>query len=214
MSIQRKIATGIIKQRDTRAINQDGITTTQTWIGPYTELLIKQNSIIGSAKSSNLSPTDAGDGSLTITYETPPATEAPAPDVLELTWAELRLPVQDHHAFEGITAARKKIIREESEKEDTIPPTDATELKLYNLLIAGTTEYAIGSPVVRRTRQLRAAPGGGSSWIREEPPALAPDGYEWLKTANETRKEGRTYTHTEEWTGAKKWDTVLYPAVP
>lgn len=213
MALIPKLSGGLVQQRSTITTNDEGVTTeTQTWTGPYSQLLIKQNAVRATAKSTSLSPTEADGGVLTITYETAPTDENAPPDVIELIWAELRLPVTQHPAFKDIPADRKKAIKTLAETEDATAPSDADELKLYNLLAAGTTEYAVGAPVVRRTRTRRRNPGGGGAWIRETPPALAPAGYEWLKTANETRKEGKSYTHTEEWTGAETWDAILYPA--
>lgn len=213
MAIQRKIGTGLVKEKSVRATTPTSITLTETWTGPYLELQIKQDSVILTSKSTALSPTDAGDGELTIVYESVVEEEAELPPpVNELIWSELRLPVQEHPAFNGVSAQRKKEIKAAAESEDGTAPTDPAEKKLYDLLAAGTTEYAIGAPVVRRTQTLDRAPGGGDAWVRATAPTLAPDGYEWLKTANETREESGTYTHTEEWTGAKKWDDILYPA--
>jgi hypothetical protein len=182
----------------------------RTFTGPYGVLRTLAETFWVAAESTELSPTTAGEGQLTVTSAGVEGQEPP-PDVVELTWQELRLPVTEHPAFNAITPQRKKEIRKAAEEEGTFTPGNEAEGYLYNLLAAGTTEYAVGAPVVRRTRTLRTEPGGGGAWTRENPPALAPEGYEWLKTANETRQEGDTYTHTEEWTGAERWDPVLYP---
>lgn len=205
--------TGLI-QRKSAVSSADGetVTITETWTGAYRELQLKQKSVWREADKTDLRPTDAGEGELTITRQSGTDENDDVPDILDLSWVELRLPVENHEAFDDIAADKKVKIRAASEDPDKAPPTNELELKLYELLAGGTTEYAIGVPVVRRTRILRSEPGGGGAWFRDDPPDLAPPGYEWLKTVNDTRKEGAQYTHTEEWTGAKSWDETLYPA--
>ena len=76
----------------------------------------------------------------------------------------------------------------------------------------GTTEWSTGVPVVRRTTTKRTGKEDkGKAWFRDTPPVDVEGDWEFLKTVNETRRDGKSYTQTEEWTGAKEWDHDLYP---
>lgn len=216
MAVIRKINTGINKIRDVRTTNDGVQTKVETWTGPYALLETKQNAIGFSAKSTNLTP-DGPNGTLTITYE------IPAPEdyqftgsqiSIEVVWQELRKPVETAKYFADLTgkqvAAIKKLIDEGGEE-----PSEgytAAEIKLYNLLAKGTTEYNTGVPVVRRTTTRKSGnQGGGGAWMRDNPPVDVPGSWEWLKTADERRKDGRSFTLVEEWTAAEEWDKDLYP---
>ena len=220
MAVQRKINDGITKQRDAVATSKSGqtitVTTTETWVGPHAMLARKQAAVWKFCVSTSLVPSAADSGTLTLVRETKyeiPAEEAALPEpVIEVIWQELRLPVMQHPAFKDIPADRKKKIREKAETEGAEPPTDAAELKLYNLLASGTTEYATGVPVVRKTTAKRKGDvGGGEAWVRGTPPTEVGGTWEWMKSSDERRFDGTTFSQVEEWLGAKEWDDVLYP---
>jgi hypothetical protein len=218
--IQRKINDGITRQRDSIATARSGrtitTTTTQTWVGPHALLALKQAASEKYCTGTSLTPSAADGGTLTLVIETSyeiPEEEAALPDpVIEVIWQELRLPVMQHPAFATITPERRKEIRKLAETEGAEPPDVLLELYLYNLLAGGTTEYATGVPVVRRTTAKRNGDvGGGNAWFRDTPPVDVAGGWEWMKTADERRHDGTTYSQVEEWTGAEDWDSVLYP---
>lgn len=220
MAIDRKLNQGITKLRDSVATEKSGqvqtVTTTETWVGPHALLSRKQQAAWKNCKSTSLAPGAADSGTLTLTrerkYEIPEDEAELPPPTVEVLWQELRVPVMQHPAFKDISPENKKKIREAAEKEDSVPPTNEVELKLYNLLAAGTTEYATGVPVIRRnTTQRKGDVGGGNAWVRANPPEEVEGTWEYMKTSDERRQEGETFTQVEEWTGAKIWDPVLYP---
>ena len=68
-------------------------------------------------------------------------------------------------------------------------------------------------PVVRRTNTKvnGSLTTHGGAWFRDEPPVTVDGQWEWMKTRDERRKDGKSFTRTEEWMGATIWDHDLYP---
>ena len=219
MAVIRKLGTGIIKIRDTRTTNDGTQTKVETWKGPYKLLEAKQNAIGFTAKSTNLAP-DGPNGILTITYEIPAPEDyqfTGSQTSIEVVWQELRKPIEQHPMFKNVPATEKKKAKDAAELEGEASEAAAQQLdtiakKLYDFLINGTTDYNTGVPLVRRTKtRMAGSEGGGGAWFRDKPPVSVPGSWEWLKTADERRKDGRAFTLTEEWTGATEWDKELYP---
>lgn len=219
MSVLRKISTGIIKIKDTRTVNDGTLTKVETWTGPYSELETKQNTIGNTANSTSLAP-DGPNGTLTVTYETPPSETyeySGSQKSTEVIWQELRKPIEQHPMFKDVSETDIKLAREAAdtggaEGEALAGALVSVTQDLYKYYVRGVTEYSLGVPVVRRTKTRRnGSQGGGNAWIRDEPPVKVPGTWQWLKTADERRKDGRTFTHIEEWTAANEWDEKLYP---
>jgi hypothetical protein len=207
--------TSLVKLRNSESTS-DGtvINETETWTGAYAELKIKRDAVFRGVKSTSLTPTEAGQGELKITRETTLTGGDRPPSVVttEVIWQELRLPVTEHPAFSGMEVSVIKGIVAAAEDPDGIAPEEPTELALYNLLSKGTTEYATGVPVVRRTTtNIAGNAGSGNAWYRENPPITVDGDWEFLKTADDRREVGRRFDKVEEWTGAKVWDPTLYP---
>lgn len=218
MAIQRKLNSGINMLKPTLSSSDGATKREEIWQGPYDLLAAKQLAVYRQAKSSMLTQ-DGPNGRLVLTYETPASGDYQFPGgetITEVFWAELRKPVETHSAFATLTAASvlqiKKNVEQASGTGTPAPPSsDPTETKLWNLLAKGTTEYSVGVPVVRRTKTKMAGnQGGGSAWKRESPPVSVPGKWEFMKTADERRRDGKTYTQIEEWTGAETWDETLY----
>lgn len=77
----------------------------------------------------------------------------------------------------------------------------------------GTDSYVVYSPVIRITTPSRTRPETGKCGFKSNPRyGLEIEGYEFLKTADRATKQGRTWIEVEEWTGAVKVDTDLYPS--
>lgn len=189
------------------------VTRTETWVGPYDQLVTKHNAAIPTAKETALEPTEAGEGRLTITYAQAPQSASGNNAIIEVTWAELRKKVEEHPRYADLSQA--DLNRIHAEVADPNPDrspifTDSKAQELYLKLISGTTEYSIGAPVVRRTTTNPTSLSAGGAWVRSTPPA-APSGYQWLKTADDIRRQGSDWQRVEEWTGAKEWDANLYP---
>jgi hypothetical protein len=219
MAVIRKLGTGIKKIRDIRTTNDGTQTKVETWKGPYKLLEAKQNAIGFSAKATNLAP-DGPNGILTVTYEIPAPEDyqfTGSQTSIEIAWMELRKPIEQHSMFKNVPATEIKKAKDAAELEGEASEAAAQQLdtiakKLYDYLIKGTTEYSTGVPVVRRTKTRQAGnQGGGGAWMRDSPPVSIPGGWDWLKTADERRKDGRSFTLVEEWTAAMEWDKELYP---
>jgi hypothetical protein len=223
MALQKKPikGSGAIKMRDVITAN-DGTTVqlTQTWVGPYAELKTKLEAVYLEAKSAALTPTEAGEGELVITYEQQLTADVskrpPSVETIEVIWSELRQPVETAPAFIDLTADQIKKIRDAAEgpaDEAQLPP-DAGEAggKLYDLLRKGTTEWVTGVPVIRRTTtNVQGNIAGGNAWFRDTPPDTPPGGWQFIKSADERRQVGYRFDQVEEWIGAKHWDETLYP---
>lgn len=223
MAINKKAikGTGAIKLRDSLSSN-DGtvINLVETWVGPYAELKTKQLSVILEVKATSLVATEAGEGELKITKEEELTSELnkrpPSVETTEVLWQELRQPVETAPFFKDLTAAQIHAIRDAAEGPigEASLPEDAGEVggKLYDLLRKGTTEWVTYVPVVRRTTtNVRGNVGSGEAGMRDDPPVSVSGTWEWLKTADERRKEGRRFDRVEEWTGGKNLSTDLYP---
>ncbi len=218
MAIRQKKGEGLVRLKDTVS-SSDGttVTITETWTGPYKELQVKQNSVILKVKGTSLVPTQAGHGTLTITREEDVPTGStsstvPGQDSLETIWQELRKPVETNPFFAEMPTQDILDVKKAVENGEPVPTEGEEALKLWTLLSEGTTEWSTGVPVVRRTRTQRRKPTEGArAWTRDDPPIDVDGDWEFLKTADETRKEGRSYTRVEEWTGAESWDEDLYP---
>lgn len=218
MAIQRKLSTALQRQPDQVTIS-DGVTTTvQTWVGSYAQCLALQTSTGSACKSSALTQ-DGPNGRLTLTFETQPAGNYQfqgGETNTEVVWTELRKPIGENPYFDSLTTNQRERIQAavagDAAAQTEVAGMDTIARELYDYLIKGVTEYAIGVPVVRRTKTRKSGnQGGGRAWVRDSPPVSVPGDWEWMKTADERRKDGKTFTLVEEWTGATKWDENLYP---
>lgn len=223
MAIQKKSikGSGAIKMRDVLTAN-DGttVTLTETWVGAYAELKTKLESIYRQCKSASLTPTEAGEGDLVITYEqqlvTSTTQRPPSVETIEVIWSELRQPVELAPAFKDLSAKEVKSIREAAEgTSDELRVSDENYdigAKLYALIAKGTTEWSTGVPVIRRTTtNVQGNIASGNTWYRDTPPRVPPGEWQFLKTVDERRQVGFRFDQVEEWMGATEWDEVLYP---
>lgn len=214
MSIQRKRASNIVRLRDTVATSPDKTTRTQTWAGPYDQLIDKQNSVAaGTNVSTTLTPADADTGTLTIVTETaPPGSDGGTgePPSTEVEWVELRKKLEANAYFASLTS--KQISDAKAWVEDTskTKPTGLA-LELADKLARGQTEYSIAAPVIRRTTNSPTSLTSGGAWQRSTPPVSPGGSWSYLKTADRVSKQGLKYQRVEEWTGAEEWDTDIYP---
>lgn len=77
------------------------------------------------------------------------------------------------------------------------------------LRLRGVESYLDFAPVVRRNSRYlgSSAPNSSDAGQKTTAPAYAPEGYEWLKTADRVTKQGAKgieWIRQEEWTGARK----------
>lgn len=222
MSIIKKSTRGrhdrTVKSRATVTYT-DGITKTTSWqhTGAYADLEARAVIEARTAKTVTLAPDPAGQATLTVTQEEEVTLSdvTPGKPVIELIWQELRKNVAEHPHFDSLAPHQKKEIIATAEDPDKTEADLADDVgepgaKLYQLLAAGVTEYSVGVPVVRRTTP-RAALVPQATWVRSTPPMNVPGSWEFLLTAADLRKEGRSRSLVEEWTGAHVWDAILYP---
>lgn len=92
----------------------------------------------------------------------------------------------------------------------TLTGTTSTGPKGFAVLrLLGVESFLDFAPVVRKTSKYRgnAAPSSADAGQKVAEPTYAPEGYEWLKTADRVSKTGtksNEWTRQEEWTGARK----------
>lgn len=213
---------GLTQLRSSRS-SSDGTTLTETesWTGAYAELKLKQDAVIARVKGTTLEPTEADHGRLTIVRESVVPSDGsiesgPFEIITEVLWQELRKPVESHPIFAELSDALIKSAKDKAASDGPAEaPDDELAAKLYSKLVRGNTEYSTGVPLVRRTTtKISGNLTAGNAWFRDTPPVVPPGGWEFLKTADERRRDGTAFNQVEEWTGANEWDPDLYPAAP
>ena len=217
MSLNRKLGKGCIQLKSSYT-TEEGTTITETekWTGPHADLLVKLRAVFQLVKSTSLTPTGAGEGELTIVRETvSDNSRLPKTVTLEVIWQELRLPIEQHPHFASLTPQEIRIIQEG--RDDGLYAgfpfgDDGCGEALAKMYQKHLSEYNTGVPVVRRTTTKQSGNlAAGNAWFRDTPPIDVPGGWDWLKSADDRRREGKSYTQIEEWIGGKKLDDILYP---
>jgi hypothetical protein len=172
----------------------------------------------------------SGPGTLTITLandSTPgDMITTGLPDIVEeVEWIDLarkleQAPIYAAGGSRALTDADLDGIEEwrnadTREKRTSVYAALGANAKHYvDKLRRGQETFVMPSPVVRRTTKTFAAPSSTKMGRRVgKPSAKAPNGYEWLATADKaTRTGGRgKWDRVEEFTGAEKWDADIYP---
>lgn len=226
MALKKKAikGTGLVQLRSVRS-SSDGttVTETETWTGSYSELKTKQDSVLLKVKGTQLEPTEADQGKLTITREAQLTGEAAQPHEIttEVIWQELRQHISLNPYYDDLSETDKATIiaaardGNPSPTEGEVTGDETMILKLYNGVKSGQDSWSAGVPLVRRTTaKVGGNIGGGAAWFRENPPITVDGEWEWLKTADERRRVGTSFSQVEEWTAATTWDTDYYPESP
>lgn len=173
-----------------------------------------------------------------------PATGSSDPDdplstLIEIDWVAVQKDLRTHPAFTADgsypidTIGWARIEKWKNEQDETLKsamkyrPADgsaAVDLTddqkiVAGMILKGVDGYNLYAPVVRKTTVFPLQPGSGTAgFIQQMNQVIAydiPAGYEWLKTACRlVQQQDRTWQRTEEWTGAEKWDPILYPNSP
>jgi len=196
------------------------LTTTRSYTGPYAELVALQADIRALASTTTLTPTDAGQAKLDATYADDTSggegTQEPEP-TYEIDWATLTRAIETHPLFATLPIADLNWVRKEIAENANFATLsgvayeeDELALQLYTKLARGQTDYNIATPIVRATTYHTAIPTSQGAWFRDEPPIKPTGTWEYLKTADRVTKQGRIYTRTQEWSGAKTWDPDIY----
>lgn len=221
MALVRKRNTGIVLRGHRHTTDRKTFTRTRTeiWEGPFSALLSRQTGAARNAIATSLAPTEAGQGTLEITYEeTMPASDRgdgggpPGSGnltTIEVEWVELRLRLEEHPRYTGLSTTLRQAIRKALDEADPSPEIEDLALELFSKLLRGQDSYSMAVPVVRRTSHRPSSLGIGGAWFRDNPPA-GPSGWQYLKTADRITRTGTDYIRVEEWTGAKTWDPDIY----
>lgn len=218
MALNRKLGTGIVQLKNSYT-TEEGTTITETekWTGPHADLLIKLKAVFQTVKSTSLTPTGAGEGELTIVRETvSDNSRLPKTVTLEVIWQELRLPIEQHPYFADMTDDEVQIVKDAAAQGIYVGfgrmAHGDLAYELAGMYLRHLTEYNTGVPVVRRTTtKQRGDLAAGNAWFRDDPPVDVPGGWVWLKSADDRRREGKSYTQIEEWIGGKNLSPILYP---
>ncbi len=166
-------------------------------------------------------------------------TFAPAPvkdytfennETLEIEWIEVQKPLETHPMFNAASATSVhpnaglyelsdddwdtidewKSADRARKREIILEESTAEALAFIHRLQRGQDSYVLYCPVGRRTRKYATAPVCTRSGLPQNPPAaIKVSGYVYLKTADRATRD-RTWTRTEEWTGADEIDTEVY----
>lgn len=88
---------------------------------------------------------------------------------------------------------------------------DEEAKKFAKLILKGTESYLAFYPVVSRTTIWAARKDPTNFGTINTPPVTVPGTWVYLKTADRcSQTSDKTYTQTEQWTGAEEWSTDLY----
>lgn len=84
-------------------------------------------------------------------------------------------------------------------------------LKVAALMLKGTDSYLAFNPVISRTSIYKSRPTPSDYGKICTPPITVPGDWVYLKTADRiSQLDKKTYSRTEQWTGADEWSTDLY----
>ena len=233
MSVERKISTDIVYLGLTQTLRDGEIQEASSWEGSLDQVIAKFEEEINNWQSASASR--RGPNVLLTMERTKPAPQDYAhprgnEETIEIIWREVQIsirqakPILDGVANNSIDLQYLDIIDRDiangTAKDPYFETEDDDHYKIMNeyarLIRRGITTFATAVPVVRRTisrqnvNQHRMNPG--EAYVRDSPPITPPGDWEWLKTADERRRDGRTYTQVEEWTGGKDLSWLLYPS--
>lgn len=200
------------------------MTVTQTYTGKYEDCLSKRPDI-GSkvagfganvlVERTRVKRVGGGRGILVVIsgYDRPDnesGTNQTHQPSLEVDWVRYDKPVASHPMFDSLTAAQKKEIIDAAQTTGSLAPGyGEVGEKLFDKVAAGQESYMLFAPVVRRltasTMRLSTSTAG-----KIDTPPISVGSFEYVKTADNSRREGRRWVRMEEWTGADKWDEDFY----
>lgn len=230
MSVLRKISDTIVDRGLVQSLRDGELFESNTWEGSLAQVQEKFE-----AEKNNWQTASAQRNGpnivLTLERTLPASQDYPhdrgGEETIEVIWREVMLPIRQIPSVvsaiqaETITADKLAVYEKNAiEGIYDIDPFDEGEAstiytEYVKLLQKGITEFPSAVPVVRRTTSRQNASqnrlGLGQAYIRDEPPTTVPGDWEWLKTSDERRRDGRTYTQVEEWTGGKELSTLIYP---
>lgn len=143
--------------------------------------------------------------------------------IVEVDAGQLQKSIYDHPAFDDLEDTDKAKVRKAVEDKKTEPPplTPSGDninqaSNLFYRLIKGVESYLVAAPEVKKTTYSYTRPTVGAigkgTRTTAKPDPSAPDGYQWLKTADRAVRQGRKgkWERIQVWTAADEWDELLY----
>jgi hypothetical protein len=210
----------------------NGDSFTRTWRGPFAALRSLQISLRNNGTMdglpitrSRLAPDGAGTtgpGTLTVTAEDGQSSGIAPPETMqEMEWTVVEKKLSAHERYKDITPETMSELEWlcTHGKGETLEDREWTaiyenlaeiEQEYVDKRLAGTESYMMFSPVARYTTPTADFITSGAGF-RQTPPIPHASGYQWLKTADRSAKRGNQWERVQEWTGADKIDTDLYP---
>jgi hypothetical protein len=171
-----------------------------------------------------------------------PITTGGTAGVVEVEWTEIRksleeAPMYNGAKFNGAKLTDENVVRDDPEYTlaqlwDDIKNAGTRKTRdelfknvtsanhrqllahLWKKHSAGQTDYVIFAPVVRTTTKSYTPPTSTKCGKKVNKPApTAPDGYEWMQSADRALKQGGNgkWERVREFTGVDKVDTDFYP---
>ena len=207
-----------------------GAKVLRTYRGPFSALVSAQpnpgqtvDGSIGKVETVEIQPDGAGTegpGTMVvtladdqITYEIDAATlEKPlALHPRYITDGAKALSIDDHNKISAWQNAQSA-----QDLANAYTALSANAKDYVDKLRLGEEAYLVPAPIARKTTRSYVKPttqGIGKTGAPDGFPDL-PAGYQWLKTSDKGIKQGirASWERVEEWTGADKWDTDIYPA--
>ena len=215
-----------------------GWTAVRTYDGVFTELQAKAPDI-GSKMADmgelmvdevNIEPTGGGAGLMTVTMllDSQAGIGAPADPVFEIEWIEVQKDITRHWRYnvggpdeldQDEFACLKKARNGDVNAINQIINNffeDVSLQKIWAKILAGQEDYVEYIPVITETVTLMQPPQDqnvGAGFI-DAPPggAMAPAGWQWLRTAAPTTRQGNRWSVRRQWTGARFIDSEIYGA--
>ncbi len=215
---------------------------TEQYVGEKTEIEAKARTYMpgGTAYASNISNVsvrDMGDGmaELTVTYSTVTKVgevDKQEPEAnWEITYVQDNLPLAMHPMFpdskldewrkflaspEMVQAKNKYLVDPDdvNSKQEDISDEISGAAELFN---KGIQTFVTYNPVVSKVQVYDHEPDTMTTiGMREKPSKWSHLAKDWLKTADSLSFDGnvKTWTRTQQWTGAYEWSPRLYNVSP
>lgn len=231
MSVSRKISDAVVNKGIGSQMIRDGeIVESQSWEGSLEQMqgIFEQEKFNWQViRARRNGPNWELTGERTIVADENAQHPRQDEETIEVIWREVMLGIRQAPGIltalaTGTITAEKLTIYDKNAEQgiyDIDPFDDPGSLPIYTqyveLLKRKIFNFPSAVPVVRLTRSFqnksRNRLGLGQAYVRSTPPIQVPGNWEWLKTTDERRRTGATYTQVEEWTGGTEQSTLIYP---
>jgi hypothetical protein len=220
--------------------SKEGPRYTRQWVGPHAACIAAipaRLSVIPKSPAGftvdnvRIEKATGGRGIMTVVLSPAPIQDYTEEGnvVLEVEWVEIQKRIETHPIFGPagdsehpkagnylLTATDRdqvaawQAITAASERTTAYTALTDHAKELAKRLQRGQDSYVTYAPLCRRTTKYATKPTNTRCGLPDNPPpALKVAGYKYLKTADRGTRD-RTWTRTEEWTGADSIDTDIY----